>query len=113
MRRRPEHADVYVQLGVAVRALELVTEALVTEREPTPPTTGGVGWELNEALKKLQAGHADYAAAVAGMSSAQAAQAVLFVLSQVETLTARVGQLTEQIADLRTEVREVLGRRNA
>lgn len=33
MRRRPEHADVYVQLGVAVRALELVTEALVTEQE--------------------------------------------------------------------------------
>lgn len=101
-RRRPEDADVYVQLGVAVRALELVTEALVTQREREAT---GAARELQDALQKLHIGYADLFTAFNSAGTAAAASVLTLILNQQEELMRRVRRIETALGIVEQEGR--------
>ena len=104
MRRRPEHADVYVQLGVAVRALELVTEALVTQPQREPGELTGAARELQAALARLHDGYADLWTAFNSAGASSAASVLALVLTRQEELMSRVRRIERHLGIADDEV---------
>lgn len=97
-------AERYAQL--ALLALEGILDIL----------EGGVEWEIGRAVDAiialfpdqpgLRKALGDYAAGVGGLASSQAAQSTLFLVAKVTLLIEQNAQSREDIADLKTIVRE-------
>lgn len=84
---------------------------------------GGVEWEIGRAVDALIAllpaeqtalrkALVDYAAGIGGLASSQAAKSTLFVVAQLTILIEQSNQMREDIADLKTLIRDVIERQD-
>jgi len=84
---------------------------------------GGNAWEIGRAVEDLVAlfpaeqtalrkALSDYAAGIGGLASTQAAQSTLFLVAQLTVLIQRADKLQEDVADLKTLIRDVIERQD-